>query len=60
VGGCRLCACLRRLLVLGKNLNEWGQGKARMVLVEFLAVVRHCGVDVEGQVVGADSIVGEE
>jgi len=52
--------CLWRPLVLGKNLNICGQGKANVVLVGLLAVISHRRVDVEGRVVGAGIIVGHE
>ena len=48
--------CLWRLLVLGKNLNICGQGKASVVLVGLLAVNSQLGMDVKCGVVGAGVI----
>jgi len=52
--------CLWRPLVLGKNLNICGQGKASVVLMGVLAVIIHRRVDVEGWIVGAGIIVDRE
>jgi len=51
---------LWRPLVLGKNLNRWGQWKTSVVLVALLVVIGQHRVDVKGWVVGLSSSVGAE